>query len=77
MSAQIGGVVGTSIDESACTPFDVKQGKPDTGLSIAAADKFGVHIDEYLAIGDAIWDMLAARREGHRRRSVIRWVRRQ
>ena len=44
------------------TRDDVKQGKPDPGLFIAAADKLGVPIDECLVIGDAIWDMLAARR---------------
>lgn len=44
------------------TRDDVKQGKPDPGLFIAAADKMGVPIEECLVIGDAIWDMLAARR---------------
>lgn len=44
------------------TRDDVKQGKPDQGSFIAAADKLGVPIDECLVIGDAIWDMLAARR---------------
>jgi len=44
------------------TRDDVKQGKPDPALFIAAADKLGVPIDECLVVGDAIWDMLAARR---------------
>ena len=44
------------------TRDDVKQGKPDPALFIAAADKMGVPIEECLVIGDAIWDMLAARR---------------
>lgn len=44
------------------TRDDVKQGKPDPGLFIAAADKLGAPIDECLVVGDAIWDMLGARR---------------
>ncbi|MBF7144833.1 MULTISPECIES: HAD family hydrolase [Pseudomonas] len=44
------------------TRDDVKQGKPDPSLFIAGADKMGVPIEECLVIGDAIWDMLAARR---------------
>ncbi|WP_426152408.1 HAD family hydrolase [Pseudomonas sp. DC3000-4b1] len=44
------------------TRDDVKQGKPDPALFIAGADKMGVPIEECLVIGDAIWDMLAARR---------------
>jgi len=44
------------------TRDDVNQGKPDPGLFIAAADKLGAPIDECLVVGDAIWDMLAARR---------------
>ncbi len=44
------------------TRDDVKQGKPDPSLFLAAADKLGVPIEECLVVGDAIWDMLAARR---------------
>lgn len=44
------------------TRDDVNQAKPDPGLFIAAADKLGAPIDECLVVGDAIWDMLAARR---------------
>ena len=49
-------------DINLVTRDDVKQGKPDPGLFIAAADKLGVSIEECLVVGDAIWDMLAARR---------------
>lgn len=49
-------------DINLVTRDDVKQGKPDPGLFIAAADKLGVPIEECLVVGDAIWDMLAARR---------------
>ncbi|WP_299833388.1 HAD family hydrolase [Pseudomonas sp.] len=41
---------------------DVKYGKPDPDLFLAAAHKMDVPIEECLVIGDAIWDMLAARR---------------
>ena len=44
------------------TRQDAKQGKPDPSLFLAAAQKMGVAIEECLVIGDAIWDMLAARR---------------
>lgn len=44
------------------TRDEVKQGKPDPSLFLAGADKMGVPIEECLVIGDAIWDMLAARR---------------
>jgi HAD superfamily hydrolase (TIGR01549 family) len=49
-------------DINLITRDDVKQGKPDPSLFMAAADKMGVGIEECLVIGDAIWDMLAARR---------------
>ncbi|RMR94074.1 hypothetical protein ALP74_200281 [Pseudomonas coronafaciens pv. garcae] len=41
---------------------DVSYGKPDPDLFLAAAEKIQAPIDECLVIGDAIWDMLAARR---------------
>ncbi|MHC8306323.1 HAD family hydrolase [Pseudomonas sp. PB3P13] len=41
---------------------DVKYGKPDPDLFLAAARKMDVAIEECLVIGDAVWDMLAARR---------------
>lgn len=44
------------------TRDDVKYGKPDPDLFLAAAKHLHVPIDECLVIGDAIWDMLAARR---------------
>lgn len=40
----------------------VKYGKPDPDLFLAAASKLDVPIEDCLVIGDAIWDMLAARR---------------
>lgn len=44
------------------TRDDVHYGKPDPDLFLAAAKHMNVPIDECLVIGDAIWDMLAARR---------------
>jgi HAD superfamily hydrolase (TIGR01549 family) len=51
------------IDEvNIITRDDVKYGKPDPDLFLAAARHMKVPIDECLVIGDAVWDMLAARR---------------
>lgn len=44
------------------TRTDVTYGKPDPDLFLAAARKLDTPIEECLVIGDAIWDMLAARR---------------
>ncbi|WP_213880952.1 HAD family hydrolase [Pseudomonas sp. dw_358] len=44
------------------TRNDAKAGKPDPSLFLAAAKKMAVPIEECLVVGDAIWDMLAARR---------------
>jgi HAD superfamily hydrolase (TIGR01549 family) len=44
------------------TRDDVQYGKPDPDLFLAAARKMEVPIEDCLVIGDAVWDMLAARR---------------
>jgi HAD superfamily hydrolase (TIGR01509 family) len=44
------------------TRDQVKYGKPDPDLFLAAADRLGANIEYSVVIGDAIWDMLAARR---------------
>lgn len=49
-------------DINIITRDDVKYGKPDPDLFLAAARKLKTPIEECLVIGDAIWDMLAARR---------------
>jgi HAD superfamily hydrolase (TIGR01549 family) len=49
-------------DITLITRDDVKYGKPDPDLFITAAQRMDVPIEECLVIGDAIWDMLAARR---------------
>jgi HAD superfamily hydrolase (TIGR01549 family) len=55
--------LGLKLDDvSLITRDDVKCGKPDPDLFIAGAQRLKVPIEECLVIGDAIWDMLAARR---------------
>jgi HAD superfamily hydrolase (TIGR01549 family) len=49
-------------DINIVTRDDVQYGKPDPDLFLAAARKLEVPIEHCLVIGDAIWDMLAARR---------------
>jgi HAD superfamily hydrolase (TIGR01549 family) len=44
------------------TRTDVTHGKPDPDLFVTAAKKLEAKIEDCLVIGDAIWDMLAARR---------------
>ncbi|WP_426234671.1 HAD family hydrolase [Pseudomonas sp. TWP3-2] len=44
------------------TRDDVKYGKPDPDLFLAAAQKLDAPTEQCLVIGDAVWDMLAARR---------------
>jgi HAD superfamily hydrolase (TIGR01509 family) len=44
------------------TRDQVKYGKPDPDLFLAAADRLNAPIENSVVIGDAIWDMLAARR---------------
>ena len=55
--------LGLDFDEiKIITRNDVKYGKPDPDLFLAAARRMDVAIEECLVIGDAVWDMLAARR---------------
>lgn len=49
-------------DINLITRDDVTYGKPDPDLFLAAAKKLDARIEDCLVIGDAIWDMLAARR---------------
>lgn len=44
------------------TRDQVKYAKPDPDLFLAAADRLGVPIESATVVGDAVWDMLAARR---------------
>ena len=44
------------------TRDQVKYAKPDPDLFLAAAARLGAQIEHAVVVGDAIWDMLAARR---------------
>jgi HAD superfamily hydrolase (TIGR01509 family) len=44
------------------TRDQVRHGKPDPDLFVAAADRLGVDVEWATVVGDAVWDMLAARR---------------
>jgi HAD superfamily hydrolase (TIGR01509 family) len=44
------------------TRDQVRHGKPDPDLFLAAAAQLGVSMDSALIVGDSIWDMLAAQR---------------
>jgi HAD superfamily hydrolase (TIGR01549 family) len=44
------------------TRDQVKHGKPDPDLFLAAAERLGVDIGTSLVVGDSVWDMMAARR---------------
>jgi HAD superfamily hydrolase (TIGR01509 family) len=44
------------------TRDDVAHAKPDPDLWIAAAGRLGVPIESAIAVGDSVWDLLAARR---------------
>ena len=43
---------------------DVKRAKPEPDLFLACQTKLGVRADECYVVGDAVWDLLAARRAG-------------
>ena len=40
----------------------VRYAKPDPDLFLAAAERLGIAIEQSTVVGDAVWDMLAARR---------------
>jgi HAD superfamily hydrolase (TIGR01509 family) len=41
---------------------DVQHAKPNPDLWLAAAARLGVPVDQCIAVGDSVWDLLAARR---------------
>jgi HAD superfamily hydrolase (TIGR01509 family) len=43
---------------------DVARAKPEPDLFFACQERLGVRVDECYVIGDAVWDLLAARRAG-------------
>jgi HAD superfamily hydrolase (TIGR01509 family) len=46
------------------TSNDVSQAKPNPALFLAAAKKLGIDPVQAIVVGDAVWDVLAARRAG-------------
>ena len=46
------------------SPGDVVRAKPEPDLFLACQKRLGVRADECYVIGDAVWDLLAARRAG-------------
>lgn len=43
---------------------DVARAKPEPDLFLACRERMGVRVDECFVVGDAVWDLLAARRAG-------------
>ena len=41
---------------------DVVRAKPEPDLFLACAERLGVDADDVYVVGDAVWDLLAARR---------------
>lgn len=56
--------LGVDPDIPMVTRDAVRYAKPDPDLFLAAADRLGVDIRSAFVVGDAVWDMLAARRAG-------------
>ena len=55
-------LLGLSEDERVITREDVKRAKPDPDLFLAAAKALHAKDVDTMVVGDAVWDMLAARR---------------
>lgn len=43
---------------------DVMRAKPEPDLFLACQERLGVHVRDCFVVGDAVWDLLAARRAG-------------
>lgn len=54
--------LGVGPEISVVTRDEVEHAKPDPDLFLAAADKLKVPIDDFVVVGDSVWDLLAARR---------------
>ena len=55
-------VLGVPADMVVVQRGDVLRAKPEPDLFLSCAERLGVHPDECYVIGDAVWDLLAARR---------------
>ncbi len=56
--------LGVGGDTAVVERGDVARAKPEPDLFLACQRKLGVRADECYVVGDAVWDLLAARRAG-------------
>jgi len=57
-------VLGVGTDVVVVERGDVLRAKPEPDLFLACQERMGVHIRDCTVVGDAVWDLLAARRAG-------------
>jgi HAD superfamily hydrolase (TIGR01509 family) len=57
-------VLGVDPDTVIVERFDVARAKPEPDLFLACQERLGVNASECYVVGDAVWDLLAARRAG-------------
>jgi HAD superfamily hydrolase (TIGR01549 family) len=57
-------VLGVAEDVVVVERGDVLRAKPEPDLFLACQERMGVQIREVTVVGDAVWDLLAARRAG-------------
>jgi HAD superfamily hydrolase (TIGR01509 family) len=55
-------VLGVGEDAVVVERGRVQRAKPEPDLFLACAEQLGIHPDECFVVGDAVWDLLAARR---------------
>ncbi len=58
------GVLGLPADVIVVSRGDVLRAKPEPDLFLACQERMGVRREEVYVVGDAVWDLLAARRAG-------------
>ncbi len=58
------GVLGIDSDTIVIERGDVPRAKPEPDLFLACQQRLGVNISDCYVVGDAVWDLLAARRAG-------------
>jgi HAD superfamily hydrolase (TIGR01509 family) len=56
--------LGVGPDTPVVERGDVRRAKPEPDLFLACAERLGVEPSECYVVGDAVWDLLAARRAG-------------
>lgn len=55
-------ILGIGVDTVVVERRDVARAKPEPDLFLACQQRLGVSVDDCYVIGDAVWDLLAARR---------------